>query len=279
MTRLHALSALFVASLVFGGCATRPVNPPITQVDPNIGYRFETRLPGGETKPNLVMLAFSGGGTRAAAFSYDVLEFLRRTEVVGPDGKTVRLLYAVDAISGVSGASFTASAYGLYGDKLFLVEASREQLLPRIRVAPQASQFVLILEELRQCLEQALQEMRRRHWSSVCTPESRRGHVLESPFLPVGELDLDFSGRGSGRWGGPEGSGSPRPGPWGICGVRASRRGAFRANAPRQKFQVTIHMPQCSPVCVSWRQYERGNPSTCSATKDNTMFVEIGATW
>ena len=29
------------------------------------------------------MLAFSGGGTRAAAFAYGVLEFLRRTEVVG----------------------------------------------------------------------------------------------------------------------------------------------------------------------------------------------------
>ena len=32
-------------------------------------------------KENLVVLAFSGGGTRAAAFSYGVLEFLRRTEV------------------------------------------------------------------------------------------------------------------------------------------------------------------------------------------------------
>jgi len=119
MTRLHALSALFAASLVLGGCATRPVNPPITQVDPTTGYRFETRLPSGEKKPNLVMLAFSGGGTRAAAFSYGVVEFLRRTEVVGPDGRTVRLLDAVDAISGVSGGSFTALAYGLYGDKLF----------------------------------------------------------------------------------------------------------------------------------------------------------------
>jgi hypothetical protein len=48
-----------------------------------------------------------------------VLEFLRRTEVVGPDGRTVRLLDAVDVITGVSGGSFTTLAYGLYGDKLF----------------------------------------------------------------------------------------------------------------------------------------------------------------
>ena len=70
-------------------------------------------------KENLVVLAFSGGGTRAAAFSYGVLEFLRDTEVVGPKGNKVRLLDAVDVITGVSGGSFTALAYGLYGDKLF----------------------------------------------------------------------------------------------------------------------------------------------------------------
>ncbi len=41
------------------------------------------------------------------------------TEVVGPKGNKVRLLDAVDVITGVSGGSFTALAYGLYGDKLF----------------------------------------------------------------------------------------------------------------------------------------------------------------
>ena len=66
-----------------------------------------------------MVLAFSGGGTREAAFSYGVLEFLRRTEVVGPKGNEVRLLDQIDVITGVSGGSFTALAYGLYGDKLF----------------------------------------------------------------------------------------------------------------------------------------------------------------
>ncbi len=68
---------------------------------------------------SLVILAFSGGGTRAAAFSYGVLEFLRRTEAIGPKGNKVRLIDAVDVITGVSGGSFTALAYGLYGEKLF----------------------------------------------------------------------------------------------------------------------------------------------------------------
>ena len=105
--------------LVLGGCATRPVNPPITQADPSTGYRFEMRQAQVKNKDNLVILAFSGGGTRAAAFSYGVLEFLRRTEIVGPNGDRGRLLDEVDVITGVSGGSFTALAYGLYGDKLF----------------------------------------------------------------------------------------------------------------------------------------------------------------
>src|SRR6266480_2124567 len=120
MTRLRMPSWLVLASLLLlGGCATRPINPPITQVDPSKGYRFETRQAYAKDKDNLVILAFSGGGTRAAAFSYGVLEFLRRTEIVGPKGNKVRLLDEVDIITGVSGGSFTALAYGLYGEKLF----------------------------------------------------------------------------------------------------------------------------------------------------------------
>src|SRR5947199_2049087 len=112
-------SSMLGLLLLLGGCATRPVNPPITQADPNTGYTFQTRQKHFKSQENLVVLAFSGGGTRAAAFSYGVLEFLRRTEVVAPNGAKFRLLDSVDVITGVSGGSFTALAYGLYGDKLF----------------------------------------------------------------------------------------------------------------------------------------------------------------
>jgi len=104
---------------LLGGCATRPINPPITQADPHAGYRLTTRQAHFKDQDTLVILAFSGGGTRAAAFSYGVLEFLRRTEIVRANGEKVRLLDAVGVITGVSGGSFTALAYGLYGDKLF----------------------------------------------------------------------------------------------------------------------------------------------------------------
>ncbi|MDM0073775.1 patatin-like phospholipase family protein [Variovorax sp. J2P1-59] len=118
-TRSHfALGCLCVCLLLLGGCATRPVNPPIAQANPGSGYRFETRQAEVKDKDALVILAFSGGGTRAAAFSYGVLEYLRRTEIVTPKGRG-RLIDQVDIITGVSGGSFTALAYGLYGEKLF----------------------------------------------------------------------------------------------------------------------------------------------------------------
>lgn len=120
MKRAQPIAWLLLALLLLlGGCASRTVNPPIAKADPNSGYRFFTRPHYSSDSENLVILAFSGGGTRAAAFSYGVLEFLRNTEVVGPKGIKSRLLDHVSVITGVSGGSFTALAYGLYGDKLF----------------------------------------------------------------------------------------------------------------------------------------------------------------
>jgi NTE family protein len=128
MTRLNRTSLLAIGLMaLLGGCATRPINPPITQAEPGTGYRYEVRQSRSKDtgKEAMVILAFSGGGTRAAAFSYGVLEFLRRTEIVNAKGQTVRLLNEIDIITGVSGGSFTALAYGLYGEKLFDIYESR----------------------------------------------------------------------------------------------------------------------------------------------------------
>jgi NTE family protein len=105
---------------MLAGCASRPINEPITQFDPNTGYRpyllFPKRV--NNDPHTLFILAFSGGGTRAAAFSYGVLEELRRTQIA-VDGRHRRLIDEVDLITGVSGGSFTALAYALYGERLF----------------------------------------------------------------------------------------------------------------------------------------------------------------
>ena len=108
---------LFCCAL--SACATRPVNPPISNVSDSKVYSFERKGQNEAQAKTLVALAFSGGGTRAAAFSYGVLETLNKTEFVNANGKQTRMIDHVDVITGVSGGSFTALAYGLYGDKLF----------------------------------------------------------------------------------------------------------------------------------------------------------------
>jgi len=118
--RIEHLIICFLAAVMLAGCASRPINEPIVQVDPRAGYRPHLLIPKRQNNDphTLFVLSFSGGGTRAAAFSYGVLEELRRTEIV-VDGKHRRLVDEVDLITGVSGGSFTALAYALYGDRLF----------------------------------------------------------------------------------------------------------------------------------------------------------------
>ena len=114
--RLPAVSVLGMLVLI-AGCATRPINERLDHFDPTKGYRSSTR-PELNDSDTIIILAFSGGGTRAAAFSYGVLEELRRTEVA-INGRKTRMLDEVDLITGVSGGSFTALAYALYGEELF----------------------------------------------------------------------------------------------------------------------------------------------------------------
>ncbi|MDO5290758.1 MAG: patatin-like phospholipase family protein [Pseudomonadota bacterium] len=72
-----------------------------------------------------VSMSFSGGGTRAAALAYGVLQELKLTRVPVPEGGSVRLLDVVERITGVSGGSYPAAYYGLFGDRLFTDFESR----------------------------------------------------------------------------------------------------------------------------------------------------------
>jgi len=111
---------LWLMPLLFlQGCATiyKPQNQSITAIDNTKGYRLVDSH-SGHYGDHLIFLAFSGGGTRAAALSYGVLQELRDTQV-DTRGHRVRLLDEVDSISSVSGGSFTAAYYGLFGDKTF----------------------------------------------------------------------------------------------------------------------------------------------------------------
>jgi NTE family protein len=116
--RAFLLSVFIVA---ISGCASRPINQPITQVDPKSGYRGNLHAMQRQNNrmKTLFVLSFSGGGTRAAALSYGVLNELRKAEFTAEDGKTRRVIDEVDIITGVSGGSFTALSYALYQDRLF----------------------------------------------------------------------------------------------------------------------------------------------------------------
>ncbi len=111
-----ACSVLLVA--LSAGCAHYPVNQPLSRSAPEAGYRGRNLVGPDDNDELLLMLSFSGGGTRAAALSYGVLEALRDTPI-SIHGQQKRLLDEVDWISGVSGGSFTAGYYGLFRDRIF----------------------------------------------------------------------------------------------------------------------------------------------------------------
>ncbi len=125
-----ALIAVLFGIVSLSACASRPINAPIERVDNTQGYRPHLLLAKRQNNDphTLFVLSFSGGGTRAAALSYGLLEELNRTQLV-VDGEPRRLIDEVDVITGVSGGSFTALAYALYGDRLF--EEYEERFLKR----------------------------------------------------------------------------------------------------------------------------------------------------
>jgi NTE family protein len=102
------LMAVLATALV--GCATvynLPANVPLG--DALADNNFAREIPQYEDD-ELLALSFSGGGTRAAAFSFGVLQELDRARI-GSGQKT--LLDRVDFVSGVSGGSVTAAYFGL----------------------------------------------------------------------------------------------------------------------------------------------------------------------
>ncbi len=121
MIKKHGICSviLFTVLILFAGCAHYIVNDQSHTFDSKSGYRFDALDSGSLNSDSLfVCLMFSGGGTRAAALSYAVMEALRDT-VIFVDDIEKRLLDEVDCISSVSGGSFTAAYYGLFRDRLF----------------------------------------------------------------------------------------------------------------------------------------------------------------
>lgn len=117
--RFIACVLLVTCSLLISACGSFPVNPPLDQYDPLVGYRFDPTPDEPDKRDEMfVILVFSGGGTRAAALSYGVLEALRDTPIHW-QARDASLLDEVDVISSISGGSFPAAYYALRGPDTF----------------------------------------------------------------------------------------------------------------------------------------------------------------
>lgn len=118
-------SAATAAVLTLAACGSMPTRErPLQQVVP---LTAPVLAPGVEANSDklFVVVTFSGGGKRAAAFSYGVLEALRDVQVTTPDGEQHSLLDEIDLISAVSGGAFTAAYYAMFGKEIFESYAPR----------------------------------------------------------------------------------------------------------------------------------------------------------
>jgi NTE family protein len=111
---LRTVAPAAAIAVWLAGCASLGVSDPINQP---ISGKAEDAFASTRQNPTagddvLVGLAFSGGGTRAAAFSYGVLAEVDQTVVHTRTG-THSLLDSVGFVSGVSGGAVTAAYFGL----------------------------------------------------------------------------------------------------------------------------------------------------------------------
>ncbi|MFB3926625.1 MAG: patatin-like phospholipase family protein [Syntrophales bacterium] len=117
MKRFHEshLVPLLIALLFIVQCAHYRVNSPLAEETKDT-YDFSLLSEPRDSDETFVVLTFSGGGTRAAALAYGVLE--KMSTILLP-GTNRTLLDEVDVISTVSGGSFTGAYYALFGERIF----------------------------------------------------------------------------------------------------------------------------------------------------------------
>ena len=107
-------SVAFITILYLSACNLATYQPlqTIEQLNPQSGYRMKDVIK--QQDSNLILLMFSGGGSRAAALGYGVLEQFKHTPV--KSGRQAgNLLENIDLVYGVSGGSLLAAYFALQG--------------------------------------------------------------------------------------------------------------------------------------------------------------------
>jgi NTE family protein len=121
----RSLAIAVATALTLCACGSMPTREkPLKEIVP---LTAPVLAPGVEANSDklFVVVTFSGGGKRAAAFSYGVLEALRAVKVTTPDAEQHTLLDEIDLISAVSGGGFTAAYYAMFGKETFESYAPR----------------------------------------------------------------------------------------------------------------------------------------------------------
>jgi len=120
--RIGVRAACLVAAALLTGCSSPRafLGGPLTGAVGEDGYRASVVMPRRAPDDLRVVVSFSGGGMRASALAFGVLEQLAADRIQPADGGTPRrLLDEVDLVSAVSGGAVTAAYWTLYGDRVF----------------------------------------------------------------------------------------------------------------------------------------------------------------
>lgn len=118
LMRLLSVVLMLALTQLLAACGSFPKNPQLDSYQADQGYRFDGLDRGANTDELFVIVILSGGGTRAAALSFGIMEALRDT-TIDVNGKPVSLLQEVDVISSISGGSFPAAYYALKPEQFF----------------------------------------------------------------------------------------------------------------------------------------------------------------
>ena len=118
---MNAARLILLVVAFLGAACSRfsAVDEPLDQWQPDADEVSELADNFERSPEMVVLLAFSGGGSRASALSYGVLKELAESSIPTAAGPST-VLAEVDMISAVSGGSFTAAYYGLKGDGIFV---------------------------------------------------------------------------------------------------------------------------------------------------------------
>lgn len=116
VTARAVLVFILNCSLLLTGCSALhyEVNPPLSAVAADRGYRLHRFIDAEEADHLFMQVNVSGGGARAAALGFGVLEELRDTRVRW-EGRDERLIDDLDVLMGVSGGSMLTAAIALDG--------------------------------------------------------------------------------------------------------------------------------------------------------------------